>query len=605
MSRLIAKLLPIVLLLFGLNASAQVVKPDDIVKRPDIYIFAYGEGATDQEAISAANAAISREISATISSKFDYEFQKSGKKSDVNVTSAVESYSSNTLLDCHTLYISKRPGKIKVLQYMDRDDLNRVFEDRMTKAREMAEIASKAETELKIDDALRYYYWALLLVNTLPVPTDCTWYNEAEDKKCVLAGWIPGKIDSILSSLEARYEGRSKDDQNLAVLSFAYKGRNVASISYSCDLGGSWTDMISARNGLGTVDLTGYEDVPSIGVTIEYAFENMSANDIQVSHIFKHIQRPFFQKAALPRLNLKSGTIKKDLVQAHTAVDINPSAEAKPAAVKENKNLQKTVYKIADALREGKYDTVKPYFTENGFREYCLLMKYGNAKVIARPELRFVNYCDETYCRSVPMKFSFGGKDFIENVVFLFDKDQKVSSIAFAIEDETIRKITEYEWDDKAKVTLINFLEAYRTSFAMKDITYLESVFSEDALIIVGRVLQRVSSDNSLGNLSGNQIVYNRMNKNQYMSNLRTSFASKEYINIKFSNAEIGNYKKGTNDYIFGIQIKQDYYSSNYADSGYLYLLVDLEDKDRPMIHVRTWQPEPDPEFGLFGPNNI
>lgn len=55
----------------------------------------------------------------------------------------------------------------------------------------------------------------------------------------------------------------------------------------------------------------------------------------------------------------------------------------------------------------------------------------------------------------------------------------------------------------------------------------------------------------------------------------------------------------------YGIQIKQDYYSTNYGDEGYLYIQVDLNDRKEPIIKVRTWQPEPDPEVGLFGLGNF
>ncbi len=48
---------------------------------------------------------------------------------------------------------------------------------------------------------------------------------------------------------------------------------------------------------------------------------------------------------------------------------------------------------------------------------------------------------------------------------------------------------------------------------------------------------------------------------------------------------------------MFGIQIKQEYSSSNYGDMGYLFLLVDLNEPDRPVIQVRTWQPDRNPDL--------
>jgi hypothetical protein len=40
-----------------------------------------------------------------------------------------------------------------------------------------------------------------------------------------------------------------------------------------------------------------------------------------------------------------------------------------------------------------------------------------------------------------------------------------------------------------------------------------------------------------------------------------------------------------------------DYYSSTYSDTGYLFLMVDMNDAKQPIIKVRTWQPERDPNI--------
>ena len=56
----------------------------------------------------------------------------------------------------------------------------------------------------------------------------------------------------------------------------------------------------------------------------------------------------------------------------------------------------------------------------------------------------------------------------------------------------------------------------------------------------------------------------------------------------------------GTGEEIYGIQIRQLYASNSYADEGYLFLVVDLRNPDDPIIHVRVWQPDKDPNFGLY-----
>ena len=188
-------------------------------------------------------------------------------------------------------------------------------------------------------------------------------------------------------------------------------------------------------------------------------------------------------------------------------------------------------------------------------------------------------------------------------MVFTFNPDRKISNISFALEDVTLNDIlSKSKWEDSAKMVLIDFLENYKTAFALKRLDYLESIFSDDALIITGRVVRRANVENRIQG-SAEYVEYNRQTKAEYINNLRYSFGSKEYINIRFSNMEI--LKMGKGDSIYSIQIKQDYYSSNYGDTGYLFLLVDASDYKRPVIHVRTWQPKPDPEFGIFGPYNF
>jgi hypothetical protein len=40
----------------------------------------------------------------------------------------------------------------------------------------------------------------------------------------------------------------------------------------------------------------------------------------------------------------------------------------------------------------------------------------------------------------------------------------------------------------------------------------------------------------------------------------------------------------------YGISMRQNYSSSSYGDEGYLFLLVDFNEK-YPQIYVRSWQP--------------
>ena len=84
---------------------------------------------------------------------------------------------------------------------------------------------------------------------------------------------------------------------------------------------------------------------------------------------------------------------------------------------------------------------------------------------------------------------------------------------------------------------------------------------------------------------------------------LKRSFDSKEYINLRFANNDVRKMGKGGE--LYAIQISQEYYSSNYGDKGFLFLMIDINDPEKPIIKVRTWQPEKDPNFGYYGPEDF
>ena len=267
---------------------------------------------------------------------------------------------------------------------------------------------------------------------------------------------------------------------------------------------------------------------------------------------------------------------------------------------------RKSAEKICDAIDAGSYGSVKPLFDDDGYDVFMGLVAYGNARILDRSHLEFLKFQDQVYCRSVKMNFRFpdNDKEFVEDIVLTFDAATgKITNLSFGLEAVSVTDIMEKtRWGDEAKLVLIDFLETYKTAFALKRLDYISSIFSDDALIITGRVVRKTVIENRMIG-DGEFVVYNRQTKDEYIRNLAASFSAKDFINIRFANTDV--LKMGKGEEIYGIQIRQDYVSSNYGDTGYLFLLVDVKDPEKPVIHVRTWQPEPDPEFGLYGPGNF
>jgi hypothetical protein len=188
----------------------------------------------------------------------------------------------------------------------------------------------------------------------------------------------------------------------------------------------------------------------------------------------------------------------------------------------------------------------------------------------------------------------------VEDVTFTFNADKKIDCLAFGLDKNSTDDILKHDmWSEYARTVLAEFLENYKTAYALKRLDYIRSIFDDNAVIITGKVTTRMTgTDNANVSLMNNKYVqFTRQNKEQYLRNLERCFDSNEYINIRFANNDI--VKAGVGGEVYGIQIKQDYYSTNYGDTGYLFLMVDLNDPKKPIIKVRSWQPERDPNFGL------
>ena len=125
---------------------------------------------------------------------------------------------------------------------------------------------------------------------------------------------------------------------------------------------------------------------------------------------------------------------------------------------------------------------------------------------------------------------------------------------------------------------------------------FLQKVYSDDALIIVGRVIQ-VENTDAHGTVvqAPNHILITKT-KSEYLANLSKAFEANEFINVGFTKVTIVQHPD--HESIYGITLFQNWTSSNYSDAGYLFLMMDFRNDDAPIIHVRTWQPEIDIDEG-------
>jgi hypothetical protein len=147
--------------------------------------------------------------------------------------------------------------------------------------------------------------------------------------------------------------------------------------------------------------------------------------------------------------------------------------------------------------------------------------------------------------------------------------------------------------DIDLRLMVLSFVENFRTAYNRKDTKFIETIFSNNAVIITGKVIKSVpNSDMVLRNsISSAQFEYQVKTKGQYMEALKNVFRNNKYINVIFEDIIVIRHPDPIYP-VYGVTLKQDWHSSTYSDTGYVFLLIDFEDQSRPIITVRTWQPE-------------
>ena len=191
--------------------------------------------------------------------------------------------------------------------------------------------------------------------------------------------------------------------------------------------------------------------------------------------------------------------------------------------------------------------------------------------------------------------------------VFTLDKDGMIIDFHLALDADLYLKVmaSATEVDDFIRRQLIlEYVERFRNAYCLKDMTFLEQIFSDDALIITGKVVKQVKSDINRTSLNNQKIEYSKQNKKQYLTNLARVFQNNKRINVIFD--EIKVVKHPAKADFYGVTLKQGWQADRYSDVGYVFLLWDFTNPDAPQIHVRTWQPDkfdngqPVPEEEIF-----
>ncbi|MCB5254334.1 MAG: hypothetical protein LHW58_01700, partial [Candidatus Cloacimonetes bacterium] len=167
--------------------------------------------------------------------------------------------------------------------------------------------------------------------------------------------------------------------------------------------------------------------------------------------------------------------------------------------------------------------------------------------------------------RNIPILYETKSDNVMDDeIVVIFDAEGVIQGVLIALEREKYIKIFADAYtvqDRRLREIILNFLENFRTAYNRKDITYIEQVFSDDALIIVGRVImqnQKIPDRIDMPGLilsDGSQVEFVKLSKSQYIKNLRNLFTKNRFVKVEYSDFKIQQHH--AKPYIYGVQLNQ------------------------------------------------
>ena len=561
------------------------------------YVWAVGTGITKEEAdASALNFLNQLGMQQTTLIETNIKNENSGSNVSSGISTKAQSVGISTLaLDkTRVIFLDPQDGMEVALRFMTRADWEKRDEDRKQK---IMNYLDSAEFAMPVEDQLRFYSWANILLTGYS-KQDITY--EGTNASITLGS----KIRQMLNDIQISVIGIEEDKQNKnypykVMLDFMYQNKPISSLTFGFFDGTGTVKDEMVKDGRAMIQMKKLSE--PFKITIDYILEDLARQSepavvilSQYTPIFKEATKDVYTKLK-PKKEVDTNSSK--VASAVNAELRNQQADyGKVTEVETDAQApyRKILSDIIASFSATSSVDIRNHFSDSAWEEYKKIVAEGNPTLARTPTWSFSELDSLVLCREMPIKLHFkGNKKFVEDVVFRINKNTlKIESLAYSLANSTESQIMAKEWPERHRLTLITFLEDYRTAYCLRDIKYINKVFSSDAYIIVGKVLKSSTKKfNDVQDLfdEDGQVVYTQLSKDEYIKNLSKSFLSKEFVNVRFEECNVSkgyNAKEG----IYAVQVRQLYYSNNYSDVGYLTLAIDMRNRQNPLVRVRVWQ---------------
>lgn len=573
----------------------------------------WGDACSQNDNESTSNAIdqllskIAINVQSEFTSKVSESISDNEGKYEEEVEGIVKTYSSASLKNLRTIKDPRDCG-IYVLKYIDKDEVNKIFDTRKQLVKDIFDKAEAYEERARFASALKYYYYSLILMNSIPEQrlehNGFNLYLESSDR-----------ISNIMSSatFEVISDEMLTDVEREITLSVYVNDKKAETLDISYWDGNNQISTKS-QDGTATVHLYGSStQFNSIRINVKYDFYENRTEIKEVGDLWRLVQKPPFngysktinldEPVKEKKEEIKLEPVTENITLNDFLADFNKEDEEEELSAVDIEELKEIVPQHLTSLQDffNKGADHQPW-AEDEFLSTKLanVERLNNISISNNSSKADINNTFEGWeFRQLSSTASYPSVNMQskEYLVPDFDSTGALMDVNFGIMDgmyEEFRRASEFGEDWDKRQVMIKFVEKYRTAYLTRDLNQLGTMFAEEAVIITGRVLKVDNTTSNNVAYEQNEpaqpsVEYLKEKKGEFLERQQVLFDTKPDIHLGFSSFNI--IRKNNQEGVYGISMRQSYTSTDYSDEGYLFLLIDFND-DEPKIYVRAWQPQ-------------
>jgi len=593
------------------------------IKASGEYYFGEAIANSSKEASDQALKFLTQSISITVHSEFekktDETLQAAGGDFKEVTENILKTYSTATLKNVLTI---KRPvsGQIEIFHYIKKTEVNKIYDERKRTVFNIYDQASEFEENRNYGGALKWYYFSMILMNSIPE-------QNVMHRGVNLTTEIAKRINYVLQNVRFSLiieDRRNNNQERELTFKVTIDNKPIQFIEFNYFDG---FDLVNSTttDGIAVMMLYGPSvEMKNLTVGIRYSFYEARNEIAEVGQLWDLVSKPQFKSAIFVDLKKhveKLKVEKKQLIsEKDSSIETNSGMSLIKPEVLETispaliTQIQDTLPKIITIFNSTGIDEIAELYKKDSFLSGKLksLKKFNDTRILDEPLEGFINktYDGFEYRRAAALnKYSTLSKQSREYIVFDFAPNGEVNDMNFGIMDDLYNRFVkqaEFGEDWGNREVIIKFMERYRTAYMTRNMEMLNQMFADEAVIIVGRVLNKGVQNKNYDYVQTAEdqpkIDYLKYTKDEYLKKQKQVFDVHKDIYLGFTNFQI--MRKNNAKGVYGISMRQNYNASNYADEGYLFLLVDFNE-EKPQIYVRSWQPQEWVEQALVDLSNF